>query len=93
MLVSRRSAGVHFELGRLAGILACVTLGGTAALLTDSSEDAGRIDYGQALLIKTGALVVLALVLWLTILEASERRRFDRWMRERSRGPSAGSAA
>jgi O-antigen/teichoic acid export membrane protein len=83
MLASRRSAGVHFELGRLGAILVSVMIGGATAFLTDSSEDGGRIDYGQALLIKTGALLVLTLVLWLSVLDASERERFERWVRGR----------
>jgi O-antigen/teichoic acid export membrane protein len=87
MLASRRSAGVHFELGRLGAILACVMIGGGAAFLTDSSEDGGLIDYQQALLIKTGALLVLMLVLWLSVLEREERRNFERWVRERGKRP------
>ena len=85
MLASRRSAGVRFELGRLSTILACVMIGGCAAFLTDSSEDAGRIDYEQALLLKTGALLVLSLLLWLSVLDVGERRRFEGWVRERGK--------
>ncbi len=85
MLASRHSAGVHFELGRLTGILACVVACGVAAFLTDTSEDGGRIDYATALLIKSSTLIVLALVLWFSVLEAGERQRFERWVRERRR--------
>jgi hypothetical protein len=68
-----------------------VVIGGSAAFLTDSSEDLGRIDYGQALLIKIVALFALMLLLWLSVLEKGERQRFERWVR--SRGRSGGSAA
>jgi len=85
MLASRRSAAVPFELGRLGVILACVTAGGATALFADLAEDGGRIDYGQALLIKTGALLVLSLLLWLGVLDTGERQRFETWVRERGR--------
>ena len=86
---------LRLELGRLGAILLCVVIGGSAAFLTDSSEDVGRIDYGQALLIKTVALFALMLLLWLSVLEKDERQRFERWVRERPRphGRSGDSAA
>lgn len=88
MLASWRSAGVRFELGRLALVLACVTTGGAAALAVDSLEDGGRLTHLVALALKACALVVLALFLWLCVLEGEERKRFFGWVRERRRGGS-----
>ena len=83
MLASRRSAGVHFEIGRLTGTLACVTLGGAAALWFDLLEDDDRIGVPLAMLAKAVVLVVLAAVLWFAVLQRDERERFVRWVRSR----------
>jgi O-antigen/teichoic acid export membrane protein len=88
MLASRRSAGVQFELGRLGMVLACVTVGGAAALVVDSLEDGGELGHLAALVLKAVTLVVLALFLWKRVLHGDERGRFLAWVRER-RGASA----
>lgn len=83
MLASRRTAGVSFELGRLAAVLACVLVGIVAALWTDTLADGRRLGELPALALKSAVLVALLLVLWSRVLDASERARFTSWVRAR----------
>src|SRR5262245_63593633 len=59
MWVGRRAAGVRFELGRLGGILAAVTVGGIGALWLDELEVSDRLSVGPALAAKIALFGVL----------------------------------
>jgi O-antigen/teichoic acid export membrane protein len=83
MVASARSADVHFELGRLGAVLACVAAGVAVALTLDSLEAAGRLGVPIALAGKGATLVALTLVLWFAVLARAERERFVAWLRER----------
>jgi O-antigen/teichoic acid export membrane protein len=86
MHASRRSAGVHFEFGRLAAIVACVTVGGAVALGMDTLEDSERIAHALSLVVKAAVLLVLVLFLWARVLHSEERLRFRTWLRSRLPG-------
>ncbi len=91
VIAGRRSAGVTFELARLAGILACVLAGGACAFWIDTLEDRGSCELWVALAGKTMALGALILLLWLSILRPEERRRFTTWIAARRRAILGGT--
>jgi O-antigen/teichoic acid export membrane protein len=83
MIASRRAAGVRFELGRLASILCCVTVGGVAALALDGLDEARRLSALAACGAKGAVLCALVATLWFAVLDGAERARFTRWVRAR----------
>jgi O-antigen/teichoic acid export membrane protein len=83
MLASLRTAGVSFELGRLAAVLGCVSAGIVAALWTDAREAGERLAHLPALALKGAVLAALLLLLWSQVLTLAERTRFTGWMRAR----------
>lgn len=84
ILASRSEAHVPFEVGRLAGILACVGAGGAVSLWIDSLDAANRMSIPAALAGKSATLVVLLAVLWLFVLSGEERTGFRTWLRRRT---------
>lgn len=83
MLASRRAAGVTFEHGRLASVLALVLVGVGCALWMDDLEQTGRLSLAAAVALKALVLVVLSGAAWAGILRAEERAGFTGWLRAR----------
>ncbi len=88
VVAGRRSAGVSFELGRLASTLGCVSAGGVLALWVDRLEDQGACALWLAIVVKGAVLLVLWVLLWLLVLRPDERARFLTWIGSRRRAAS-----
>jgi O-antigen/teichoic acid export membrane protein len=80
MGISRSQAHVPFELGRLAGGLACVVAGGAFTLWIDALEAGGTISMWTSVPMKLAFLFGLLAVLYFAILRADERNDFVRWI-------------
>jgi hypothetical protein len=80
MVISRSQAHVPFELGRLAGGLACVVAGGAFTLWIDALEAGGTISMWTSVPAKLAFLIGLLAVLYFAILRADERNDFVSWV-------------
>lgn len=83
MTASARIAGVRFELGRLAAVLAAVAAAGALALRLDRLEEADALGLAPTLAYKAAALLALLFFLWRAVLAPDERARFRAWLHQR----------
>lgn len=83
MLASRKAAGVTFEHGRLAKVLALVLVGAGCALWVDAREDAEALTLVAAVLLKALAFATLCTLAWFGVLAREERAGFGSWVRAR----------
>jgi len=83
LLASRKAAGVTFEHGRLAKVLALVLAGAGCALWVDARESAGQLALTAAVLLKALAFVALCGAAWTGVLAREERANFATWARAR----------
>ena len=90
MLASHAESGVVFEVARLARIFAAVVLGGAFALWIDALDNAGECEVWLALTSKALAFPVLIAFLWFSVLQPSERLRFQTWLAARVRPARSG---